>query len=206
MFPLWVLKLRQIKTDFSILMLSEWLLTPMTITYVPKNWISIGHFFNRSTISWTLNVKWRHLASKRTHWTIIAATRWQTPFDYVSGICSNSRVGVAIDTCLSAVGPSMSRQGSPTFQRILHVIQSTEKYHKVVTLTHSVLIALSPFVPVDPEFLASHWPMTGVCTWHTPRTRCISLLRGVCQCVDRHLGCLRGPLASLDTSNKVDYL
>ncbi len=32
---------------------------------------------------------------------------------------------------------------------------------------------LSPFVPVDLKFLASYWLMTGVCTWHTPRTRCI---------------------------------
>ncbi len=38
---------------------------------------------------------------------------------------------------------------------------------------------LSPFVPVDLKFLASYWPMTGVCTWHL--TRCISLLGGVCQ-------------------------
>ena len=40
----------------------------------------------------------------------------------------------------------------------------------------TVLKLLSPFVPVDLEFLASYLPMIGV-----PRTRCLLLLGGVCQ-------------------------
>ncbi len=38
-----------------------------------------------------------------------------------------------------------------------------------------VFVILSPFVPVDLEFLASYWPMTGVCTLPSKRNATLGL-------------------------------
>ncbi len=59
--------------------------------------------------------------------------------------------------------------------------------------TYGTFHGLSPFVPVDLEFLASHWLMAGVCQLtYTSYEVYIYLIQGVQQLTD--------------TSNKVDYL
>ncbi len=43
--------------SFITIILEEWLLTPMIITYVPKNWMAIGHFSNEGLWSyWYITV------------------------------------------------------------------------------------------------------------------------------------------------------
>ncbi len=55
------------------------IMTPMTVTYMPKNRIAIGHFSIRSTFSWTLDFK---LFKGDNPWFLNKPLFWYWPTDY----------------------------------------------------------------------------------------------------------------------------
>ena len=67
----------------------------------------------------------------------------------------------------------------------MHPIEALLLWSSQFIASESIHYSLSPFVPVDLEFLASYWLMAGVCQLtyevYVRGARCISLLGGVCQ-------------------------